>query len=158
MFKNLRTIRKKKTGKGLWYPLPVAVYIFETETGSCDPVSDYFFVTVLIPARTHPSSAEPPIEIRLWMPAIRACQKFLHPLFQIVRAESFAVLWVWLWVPFQAAQPFREIRLCPCRWIRCVRVDQYCRNTDFQVCSWFSPLSKPNTIPQSVPQVQHFSK
>lgn len=48
--------------------------------------------------------------------------------------------------------------LCPCRWIRCVRVDQYCRNTDFQVCSWFSPLSKPNTIPQSVPQVRHFSK
>ena len=39
-----------------------------------------------------------------------------------------------------------------------VSVDQYCRNTDFQVCSWFSPLSKPNTIPQSVPQVQHFSK
>lgn len=57
-----------------------------------------FFVTVLIPvsARTHPSSAELPIEIRLWMPAIRACQKFLHPIFQIVRAESFAVLWVWI--------------------------------------------------------------
>ena len=32
---------KKKTGKGLWHPLPVAVYIFETETESCDPVSDY---------------------------------------------------------------------------------------------------------------------
>ena len=112
MFKIPKAIRKKKTGKGRWDPLPVAVYIFETETGSCDPVSDYFFVTVLIPvsARTHPSSAEPPIEIRLWMPAIRACQKFLHPLFQIVRAESFAVLWVWLWVPFQAAQRFREIR------------------------------------------------
>ena len=39
-----------------------------------------------------------------------------------------------------------------------VSVDQYCRNTDFQVCSWFLPLSKPNTIPQSVPQAQHFSK
>ena len=32
---------KKKTGKGRWDPLPVAVYIFETETESCDPVSDY---------------------------------------------------------------------------------------------------------------------
>ena len=32
--------RKKKAGKGLWYPLPAAVYIFEIETGSCDPVSD----------------------------------------------------------------------------------------------------------------------
>ena len=32
----------KKTGKGLWHPLPVSVYIFETETGSCDPVSDCF--------------------------------------------------------------------------------------------------------------------
>ena len=42
MFKILRTIRKKKAGKGRWYPLPAAVYIFETETGSCDHVSDYF--------------------------------------------------------------------------------------------------------------------
>ena len=32
---------KNKTGKGLWYPLPAAVYIFETGTGSGDPVSDY---------------------------------------------------------------------------------------------------------------------
>ena len=41
MFKIPKAIRKKKTGKGLRYPLPVAVYIFETETESCDPVSDY---------------------------------------------------------------------------------------------------------------------
>ena len=33
--------RKKKAGKGLWYPLPAAVNILETETESCDPVSDY---------------------------------------------------------------------------------------------------------------------
>ena len=40
---------------------------FETETGSCDPVSDYFFVTVLIPVsvRILPSSDELPIEILL---------------------------------------------------------------------------------------------
>ena len=47
---------------------PAAVNILETETGSCDPVSDYcVFVTTLIPVsvRTLPSSAEPPIETRL---------------------------------------------------------------------------------------------
>lgn len=64
MYKITGATRKKKRGKGV---RPAAIVIFETETGSCDPVSDYFFVTVLIPvsARTHPSSAEPPIEIRL---------------------------------------------------------------------------------------------
>ena len=41
MFKIPRAIRKKKTGKERWDPLPVAVCIFETETESCDPVSDY---------------------------------------------------------------------------------------------------------------------
>lgn len=45
MFKFLRAIRKKKAGKGRRDPLPVAVYIFETETESCDPVSD--FLTLL---------------------------------------------------------------------------------------------------------------
>ena len=41
---------------------------------------------------------------------------------------------------------------------RCVRADQCCRNTAFQVCSRFSLLSKPNTISQSVRQVRHLSK
>ena len=161
MFKFLRGgLAKRKQVKDGDILCLLRYIFFETETGSCDPVSDYFFVTVLIPvsARILPSSDELPIEILLWTLVTHACRKLLHLLFQAVRAEPFVVLWEWLWVLFRAAQRFRAIRLCPCRWIRCVRADQCCRNTDFQVCSRFSPLSKPNTIPQSVPQVQHFSK
>ena len=123
--------------------------------------SDYcVFVTALIPvsARTHPSSAEPPTEIRLWMLAVRACRKFLHPLFQTVRAEPFTLMWERVWVLFRTTQRFQSTHICLFRLIRCVRADQCCRNADFQVCSRFSLLSKPNTISQSVWQVRHFSK
>ena len=41
MFKIAGAIRKKNTGKGPCCPLPAAVNIFEAETESCDPVSDY---------------------------------------------------------------------------------------------------------------------
>ena len=58
MYKITGATRKKKRGKGV---RPAAIVIFETETGSCDPVSDYcVFVTALISvsARTLPSSAD----------------------------------------------------------------------------------------------------
>ena len=93
MFKKIYNTTKKQAEdcKNL---LPAAVYIFKAETGSCDPVSDCFFVTVLTPAlaRTLLSSAEPPIESRLRMPAIRAGRKPLRPLFQAVRAVFFVAL------------------------------------------------------------------
>ena len=40
MFKKIYNTTKKQA-KDCENPLPVAVYIFETETESCDPVSDY---------------------------------------------------------------------------------------------------------------------
>lgn len=116
--------------------------------------------TVLIPvsARTLPSSAEPPNEIRLWMLAVRVYPKPVHPLFKTVRAEPFTLMWERVWVLFRTTQRFQSTHICLFRLIRCVRADQCCRNADFQACSRFSLLSKPNTISQSVRQVRHFSK
>ena len=67
MFKTAGLSAKRKQAKNCDILCLLRYIFFETETGSCDPVSDYFFVTVLIPVsvRILPSSDELPIEILL---------------------------------------------------------------------------------------------
>ena len=160
MFKTAGLSAKRKQAKNCDILCLLRYIFFETETGSCDPVSDYFFVTVLIPLSAHSltSSGELPIKNRLWMLAVRVYPKPVHPLFKTVRAEPFTIMWERVWVLFRTTQRFQSTHICLFRLIRCVRADQCCRNADFQVCSRFSLLSKPNTISQSVRQVRHFSK